>query len=160
MNEGCERFQAMLPDYRWLGPRERAPLDRHLTACARCREEWREAQAADDLFTEARTPAPQGFADGVMSALEQKPQSAPANWLWPVLAGALAVEVAVAVALRINPTPWWQAATAFCGQLVNEWSAPLSGWTLPFGPTFWAGALLLVSAFGWLTLNHRRTEHA
>ncbi len=159
MNESCENFVAMLTDYRWLGPRERAPLDRHLAACERCREEWREAQAADELFTGARAPAPQGFDDAVMSALEPQPQVA-TNWLWPVLAGALAVEVVVAVALQIDPTPWWQAVKTFCGQLINEWSAPLSGWTLPFDPTWWIGALLLVSAFGWLTLNHRKTEHA
>ena len=54
MNESCEKFEAILPDFRWLGPRERAPLDRHVAECVRCREEWREAQAADELFAEAR----------------------------------------------------------------------------------------------------------
>jgi len=162
MNESCEKFLAMLSDYRWLGPRERAPLDRHMAECARCREEWREAQAAGELFAEARSSAPGDFADAVMSALEPKPRPA-ASWLWLVLAGALAVEVVGAVVLQINPLMWWRAAMAFSEQLVSEWSAPVTtalDFVSAFDVTLWGGALLVLAVFSWFTLNHWRTEHA
>jgi hypothetical protein len=162
MNESCEKFEAMLPDYRWLGPRERAPLDRHVAECARCREEWREAQAADELFAGACLPAPGGLADAVMAAIEPEPQPA-ASWLWLVLAGALAAEVAGAVALQINPVAWWNAAMAFGNQVLREWSAPVSAaWDLvsAFDAMLWGGALLVFVAFSWFTLNHWRIEHA
>jgi hypothetical protein len=162
MNESCEKFLAMLPDYRWLGPRERLPLDRHVAECAHCREEWREAQAADELFAEVRASAPGGLADAVMSALEPKPRPA-ASWLWLVLAGALTVEVAVAATLGINPVTWWHAATAFGEQVVREWSVPVTAawdWMPSFDVTLWAGALVVLALFSWFTLNHWRMKHA
>jgi anti-sigma factor RsiW len=171
MNESCEKFQVMLPDYRWLSPRERAPLDRHVVECARCREEWRDAQAADELFGAARAPAPQGFADAVMSALEPRPQPASARWILAALGSALAAEIAVAVALPINPSPWWRAAVSFGEAAVRDWFAPVTAdvmgvfsvakdWTSPLNAWLLVGALLIVTAFSWFTLNPRRTSHA
>lgn len=170
MNESCEKFSARLPDYRWLSPRERLPVDRHLAACARCRAEWREAQAADELFAEARAPAPGGFADAVMAAIEAQPLPGDSRWLWTTLGGALVAEAALAFALRINPAPWWQAAKALGGQVVREWGAPVTdvmtlaaaaaNFVPPFNAARWVGGLALVTAFVWFTLNHWRTEHA
>ncbi len=170
MNETCETVQAMLPDYRWLSPRERAPLDRHLASCERCRSEWRDAQAVDDLFMEARRPAPPGFADAVMTALEPSPPPVAVNRLWPLLAGALAVEVAVAVVLRVNPAPWWRALTAWGGEMWRNWCAPLASDAMglvsvakelapSLDATFWGGALAVVAGVAWFTLNLGRTKH-
>jgi hypothetical protein len=133
-----------------------------MAECARCREEWREAQAADELFAEVRASAPCDLAGAVMSAIE--PQARPtASWLWLVLASALAVEVAVAVRLGINPATWWRAAMAFGEQVLGEWSAPVSAaWELvsAFDAMLWGGALAVLVAFSWFTLNHWRIEHA
>jgi hypothetical protein len=162
MNESCEKFLGMLPDYQWLSPWERAPLDRHVAECARCREEWREAQAADELFIGASASAPGDLADTVMSAIDPKPRPT-ASWLWLALAAVLAVEVAVATTLGINPVAWWRAAMAFGEQIVHEWSAPVSvAWDLvsAFDVTLWGGALVVLVAFSWFTLNHWRMEHA
>jgi len=162
MNKPCENFLAALPDYPWLGPRERAPLDHHAAECPRCREQWRAAQLLDELFAEVRVRAPAGLPDAVMSAIEPKPRVS-AGWLAAMLASALAVEVAVAVALRINPVSWWGAAMSWGEQLGREWFAPLMAawdWVPSFDATLWGGALAVVAAFSWFTLNHWRTEHA
>ena len=173
MNSDCQKFQPLLPDYRWMNPGERQALDRHLAECADCRAELREIQAVGDWFVQARTTVPAGFADDVLAQITREPARAGlGRWAVVVLLGALTVEVAVASAVGVNPAPWWQSVVTAGNEFVRQWCLPvLAGWRELVTPLFggwpeqvhaawWGGAALVVVVFSWFTINRGRQENA
>ena len=96
----CARFAPMLGSrVGALADEERAPLDRHLEACAACRARLSDVRAVNGLVGEALLRAAaqrdfSSFADGVLARVERRP----ARVLGFVRRHRIAVRVAAALA--------------------------------------------------------------
>ena len=112
----------------------RARVDRHLTSCARCRQELADIRfTADVMRRVTRVPAPDVIWEGLAEALDRRQARAgdadrqPTGWRWPVMAGAAAAVAAIAIVsvylARPAPTDahWTVTGAGMAAATTGEW---------------------------------------
>lgn len=98
MASGCSRWQAMMHDALdgLLGEHDREGFEEHLSACARCREEYETLEGSIELFVSLPAPEPgPDFASSVMRQARLARAARARNQRTAVLAAAAALLVAV-----------------------------------------------------------------